>query len=284
MEKDTPLLSIIMPCFNHGRFLQEALDSIQQDKVPHALEVIIVDDGSTDARTLSKLEELKQQGVVVLHQKNAGPAAARNTAIQNASGKYILPLDADNKLTPEYINKGISILEEGKYQVVYCTPLFFGDAAARTFTSFPFDINELLAANYIDNCALFTKEVWVKNNGYDTRIPYWGHEDWEFWINAYANGFSFYFIPEKLFYYRVVEASVATQFKDKQKQQDNHQYIIQKHYQLYLGQFLKLNYIRKKYKTDITRFIVAPFIFLGYLLHMVKTPFQKAEEKFGKKD
>ena len=285
MDSSTCMLSVIMPCFNHGKYLQEALDSIQKEKVAYPFEVIIVDDGSTDAFTLTKLEELKAHGYIVIHQKNAGPAAARNTGVANAKGKYILPMDADNMITPEYINTGIAILEKGEYQVTYCTPVFFGDtgAASRAFKSQPFDITELLAANYIDNCAVYLKEVWVKNNGYDTSIPYWGHEDWEFWINAFANGFKFYFITQKLFHYRIVAASVAEQFKDQKKLEDNRCYIMQKHHQLYLTQYLKLNYIRQKYKTDINRFLFSPFIFLGYKLGIVKSPFKKANTNFDKK-
>ncbi|GAB2831128.1 glycosyltransferase family 2 protein [Ferruginibacter profundus] len=286
MDASNCMLSVIMPCFNHGIYLQDALDSIKKEKVSFSFEVIIVDDGSTDAYTLTRLDELKVQGYTVIHQQNGGPAVARNTAIKNARGKYILPLDADNMLTPEYINTGVAILEKGEYQVVYCSPVFFGDtgAGARTFKSIPFDITELLAANYIDNCAMFSKEVWIKNNGYDTDIPYWGHEDWEFWINAYANGFKFYFISEKLFHYRIVAASVATQFKDEKKRTDNQNYIVKKHHRLYLGEYLKLNYIRKKYKTDIQRFLLAPFIFSGYLLNIIKSPFKKAEERFKNKN
>jgi glycosyltransferase involved in cell wall biosynthesis len=276
------MLSVIMPCFNHGIYLQEALDSIRKDEINCTFEIIVVDDGSTDDYTLLKLEELKAEGITVIHQKNSGPAAARNTAVENAKGKYILPLDADNKLTPEYINTGINILEKGEYQIVYCTPEFFGDvgSGSRYFKSIPFDIYELLAANYIDNCALFLKEVWIKNKGYDTQIPYWGHEDWEFWINAYANGFKFYFIKEKLFYYRVVNNSVADQFKEIKKVEENQLYIVKKHAGMFNLNYKKLNYITKKYNTDINRFIFTPFIFLAYKLSIIKSPFKKADGKF----
>jgi glycosyltransferase involved in cell wall biosynthesis len=282
MEASHCTLSIIIPCFNHGAYLQETLQSIKKEEIVHSFEVIIVDDGSTDKATLASLEELKLKGYTVIHQKNAGPAAARNTAIEHAKGKYILPLDADNKITAQYINTGIAILEKGDYQIVYCTPHFFGDTAkaSRFFVSKPFDITEMLAVNYIDNCAFYLKEVWIKNNGYDTAIPYFGHEDWEFWINAYANGFKFYFIKEKLFYYRILKNSVADQFKENKKVQANQLYILKKHASLYNLEYKKLQYIKSKYKTDISRFILAPFIFLGYKLNIIKSPFTKAEERF----
>lgn len=282
MDDSTCVLSIIMPCFNHGKYIQEALDSIKKEEIKYAYEVVIADDGSTDNETLLKLEELKGKGYKVIHQKNAGPAAARNTAIQHAVGKYILPLDADNKLTTEYINTGIDILEKGDYQIVYCSPEFFGDIekGTRIFKSKSFDISDLLEANYIDNCAVFLKEVWTKNNGYDVAIPYYGHEDWEFWINAYANGYKFCFIPKKLFYYRFVKNSLAEQFKSKEKSFANQQYIIQKHTRLFCTQYLKLSYIKRKYIADMNRFPVSFFIFLGYKLKLIKSPFKKADQRF----
>ena len=282
MQTTACMLSVIMPCFNHGSYIQEALDSIKKEEIKFSYEVIIVDDGSTDAFTLSKLEALKLEGYTVIHQKNGGPGAARNTAIQNAAGKYILPLDADNKITAAYINTGIPILEEGKYQIIYCTPLFFGELAgsARRFTSKPFDIANLLEENYIDCCSLFTKEVWIKNSGFDTAIPYYGHEDWEFWINAYHNGFKFLFLKESLFYYRILANSEADKFKDENKLIADHQYIIKKHAALFLTQYLKLSYIKRKYIADINRFVFTPFIFLGYKLGLVKSPFKKAAARF----
>ncbi len=284
MNTSACVLSVIMPCYNHGSYIQEALDSIKKEEIEFSYEVIIVDDGSTDAATLAKLDALQQQGYTVIHQKNGGPAAARNTAIQHARGKYILPLDADNKITAAYINKGIPVLEEGQYQIIYCTPVFFGELAAspRRFTSKPFDIATLLEENYIDCCSLFTKEVWIKNNGFDTNVPYYGHEDWEFWINAYSNGFKFLFLQEPLFYYRILANSEADKFKDAAKLTADHEYIIKKHAPLFLTQYLKLSYIKRKYIADINRFIFAPFIFSGYKLGFIKSPFKKAAARFEK--
>lgn len=284
MNSSDCILSIIMPCFNHGKYIQDALDSIGPEKISYPIEVVIVDDGSTDIPTLAKLDELKAKGYKVIHQKNAGPAAARNTAIRNANGKYILPLDADNRIMPEYVNTGIAVLEKGTYQIAYCTPHFFGDIGngSRVFKSKPFDIATMFEANYIDNCSIFLKEVWTKNNGYDEAIPHYGHEDWEFWINAFANGFKFYFIKQKLFYYRIVSDSVITKFSDDKKLGEDHVYIIKKHATLFLTQYLKLGYLKGKYMRDINRFVFSPFIFLGYKLNIIKSPFKKAAERFEK--
>lgn len=160
--------------------------------------------------------------------------------------------------------------------------MFFGELAgsARRFTSKPFDITILLEENYIDCCSLFTKEVWIKNNGFDTRIPYYGHEDWEFWINAYSNGFKFLFLQEHLFYYRILVNSEADKFKDENKLIADHQYILKKHSALFIKQYQKLSYIKRKYIADINLLIFAPFIFIGYKLGLVKSPFKKAATRF----
>jgi glycosyltransferase involved in cell wall biosynthesis len=281
MNSASPVISIIIPCYNHGAYIEDALNSIKQDEINYACEVIITDDGSSDEYTLQKLEELQAAGYMVLHQQNSGPAAARNNGIACAKGKYILPLDADNKITAAYINTAVPILEKGEYNIIYCTPYFFGDAALqnRNFTSMPFDISTLLEGNYIDNCAVFTKEVWIKNNGYDTGLPYYGHEDWEFWINAYSNGFKFLFLKQHLFYYRILANSEADKFKDKQKVIKNQLYIITKHAALYLTEYKKLNYLRRKYVADIKWILPAPFLYLAYKLKLVKSPFEKAEKK-----
>ncbi len=134
-----------------------------------------------------------------------------------------------------------------------------------------------MAGNYIDNCVVFNKIVWEKNKGYDVDMPYFGHEDWEFWINAYTNGFKFFYLPEKLFYYRILTNSVICQLNGTDNLQKNHAFIIAKHSSLFATEFIKLKYIKNKYQRDINRFLFSPFIFLGYILGFLKTPFKKAE-------
>src|ERR1700730_11658859 len=94
-------VSIIIPCYNQGHYLMEALDSIKGIN-PGLLEVIIVNDGSTDPYTNELCKNLESQGWQVIWQDNKGLSAARNVGIRQASGNYILPLDADNKIRTEY--------------------------------------------------------------------------------------------------------------------------------------------------------------------------------------
>ena len=127
MTHPSTTVSIVIPCYNHGQYIQEALDSIEVQKINYAVEIIIVDDGSSDAATLQKLDDLKALNYTVIHQTNGGPGKARNAGIQVAMGKYILPLDADNKISPDYINKAVPVLEKNDADIVYAAPQFFGD-------------------------------------------------------------------------------------------------------------------------------------------------------------
>ena len=93
-----PLISIVIPCYNHGQYIDEAIISVEEYKNKD-YEIIIINDGSTDNFTNIRLEELKEGGYNVIVQKNQGLGKTRNNGIKIANGKYILPLDADNKIT-----------------------------------------------------------------------------------------------------------------------------------------------------------------------------------------
>ena len=101
-------VSIVIPCFNHGEFLPEAVASVTKigrDDV----ELIVVDDGSTDEETVREVDKLVAQGIKVIRQGNKGPAAARNVAIRASQGEYIFPLDADDRLRSGWIDSAIAI-------------------------------------------------------------------------------------------------------------------------------------------------------------------------------
>src|SRR5262245_10979391 len=97
-------VSVVIPCFNLGRYLGEAVESVRRQSRKPA-ELIIVDDGSTDAETLNLFERLAREGVTILRQANQGAPAARNYGIRNASGPYILCLDADDVLEPAFLEE-----------------------------------------------------------------------------------------------------------------------------------------------------------------------------------
>jgi glycosyltransferase involved in cell wall biosynthesis len=202
------VLSIIIPCYNHGQYLKEALQSILAcDAILY--EVIIVDDGSTDAYTSQVLNELKKQGYNVIQQPNQGVAAARNNGIRNAKGKYILPLDSDNRIRPDYVYEGVKILDNNpEISVVYGNAEYFGEKKGEWVTG-PFNLQRLMLRNYIDTCSIFRKSMWEELGGFDTSKTIMSCEDWDFWLRAALARYGFYYVNKVLFEYRVSSNSLS---------------------------------------------------------------------------
>jgi glycosyltransferase involved in cell wall biosynthesis len=227
------VISVIIPCYNHGAYLEEAIQSVEENIGSYACEIIIVDDGSSDALTLKVLASLIQRGYNVLQQKNQGLAAARNNGIALAKGEFILPLDSDNKIDKNYLTKAVEVLKQNStIEVVYGKAMFFGNSdevrklGLREVGEFNF--TKMLYANYIDACALFRKSTWSRVGGYDGKMPEMGHEDWEMWVNIFLSGGKFYFLQEVGFYYRVVAGSMLTTGAEM-KHDRNKDYIYEKH-------------------------------------------------------
>jgi glycosyltransferase involved in cell wall biosynthesis len=202
-------VSVVIPCFNHGEFLPEAVASVTNIK-RNDIETIVVDDGSTDDRTRKEMDALTAQGIRVIRQENKGLAAARNAGIAISRGEYILPLDADNRLRPGYIDHGIRILDANpRVGVVYGDAEYIGLRTGRWHVG-SFERDRLLQWNCIDACAVYRRSIWEQNHGYDGTMPVQGLEDWDFWLGALEHGWEFAYVPEVLFDYRKAEQSMIT--------------------------------------------------------------------------
>jgi glycosyltransferase involved in cell wall biosynthesis len=205
-----PKISIILTCYNLGAFLQEALDSIAQYPQPEHCEVIIVDDGSTELRTIQILDALDTQRYKVIRQRNTGLGKARNNGIRRARAEYIIPLDADNHLLPAMIERTIEVLDRDPgIEVFYGDLQRFGEHNARSAVG-PFDFGRLYRSNYIDACAGFRRSLWERLGGYDENMPVMGFEDWDFWLRASVVGARFHYVPEVFFNYRVRKGSMLS--------------------------------------------------------------------------
>lgn len=206
-------VSVVIPCFNAGRHLDEAVQSALAQTWPE-LEVVIVDDGSTDPETLHLLESADWPRTRIFHQPNAGPAAARNLAIQEAQGDYILPLDADDTIDASYAEKGVAVLDaRPEVGCVYCKAMKFG-AEEGPWDLPPYRLQELVIDNIIFVTALFRKADWRAIGWFDERLRH-GVEDYDFWVKMVASGKDVVQLDEFLFHYRVQEKSRTTRFQDE---------------------------------------------------------------------
>ena len=227
-----PLISVIIPCFNHGLFIEDAVYSISKQSYCN-IEIIIVDDGSDDLVTIEKLKSIQiKYNATVVFQKNSKTSKARNTGFKHSKGKYIMILDADDLADFTFIEKSYNIIEKyPRIGVVSSFGLCFG---SENFFWLPYGGGIKNFLNDI-NCpafALIRREIWVENNGFDENMLI-GYEDWEFWINTTKKGHLIYIIEEFLYFYR---QHGQTRAKDAFKARDSIvKYIQAKHPDVFLN-------------------------------------------------
>jgi glycosyltransferase involved in cell wall biosynthesis len=226
-----PIVSIIIPCYNQDKYILECLDSVKAQTYSN-WECIVIDDGSIDNTKSLVQNYIQNEKRIKYHfQQNAGVSVARNNAIKMCSGKYILPLDGDDKIGDSYLEKAVYQLENNdKLAVVYCKAKLFGNSSGNwELPNYSFEL--LLKRNVFFCTALFRKVDFDKTNGFDPLMKV-GLEDWEFWISLLSNGGDVYQIKEILFYYRIVKNSRNSSF-DENKEREIRQYVYNKHKLLY---------------------------------------------------
>ena len=226
-----------MPCYNDGKYINEAVSSVRKQTYPN-IELIIINDGSDDIRTLKALRELQDEGVVVIESGNLGPAGARNLGIKHASGQYILPLDSDDTIEPTYIEKAVKIIEQDEtLGGVYCLARYFGKRHGRWELP-AYSLEAMLLDNVVFITTIFRKSDWEKAGGFDESLIH-GMEDYDFWLSMIEMGKHFYAIPEELFFYRIKKRSRTSRFlsnpentnKTYEKIYSNHkEFFLQNHF------------------------------------------------------
>lgn len=210
-----PKVSVIIPCYNQGIYIDECVESVLCQTF-NDFEIIIINDGSSDDYTNKILSDYNKPKTTVINSVNQGPSVARNTAIVHAKGEYILPLDADDKLAPEYLEKALKVFEQcPEISVVYSLGQYFG-AINRLCSFKPYKFPDFLLGNVVFITALYKKSDWEKYKGYNKNMIY-GWEDFDFWLYFVADNKKFYRIEEPLFYYRRLEISRTTGVKDEKR-------------------------------------------------------------------
>ena len=199
-------ISVIIPCYNQVEYLDESLQSVL-DQTYTNWECIIVNDGSTD-----NTQEVANSWVTLdnrfryFKKNNGGVSSARNFGISLAQGEYILPLDADDKIAPEYIKLAINEFVRNKdLKLIYCKSQKFG------FKNEPWQLPDfnlrLLASNNMIFCSsIFKKLDWHETGGYDEKMDE-GFEDWDFWISLLKDGGQVIRLDYLGFFYRIKHAS-----------------------------------------------------------------------------
>jgi glycosyltransferase involved in cell wall biosynthesis len=236
-----PLVSVIIPCYNQGQFLEEALASVANQTFSN-WECIIVDDGSTiDFEDIVKKLMLNDTRISFYKKENGGLSSARNFGIEKAKGAYILPLDADDKIASTYLENAVKVFEDdASVKVVYGNANYFGNKTGNWELP-DYSLAQLAKKNCIYCSALFLRKDWEVGGGYDEKMIY-GLEDWDFWISLLKDGGKVIKLKEVCFYYRIRDNSMVRSITKEQKE-ELWSYLSQKHTAFFikhLGSFIAL--------------------------------------------
>jgi glycosyltransferase involved in cell wall biosynthesis len=178
---ETPLVSVLIPHYNQSLVLGECVESVRAQDYPQ-VEIVVVDDASTEVESVDLLAELErdEDTTVVRLTENGGPSRARNAGLEHCRGRFVLPVDADNLLIPDAIEKLVAQLNSAAEDVGFIYPNldFFGNRD-EYHKAPPYNLFSLLHANFCDTCSLIDREVFDAGLRYHEGI-HLGHEDWEF--------------------------------------------------------------------------------------------------------
>jgi glycosyltransferase involved in cell wall biosynthesis len=216
-------VSIIIPCYNHAQYLPQAIESALAQDYDN-VEVIVVNDGSTDdslsvARGYKErldTQQVESPRMVIVSQENQGLSNARNTGIAASTTEpreFILPLDADDWIEPDYLKKTVPLMQEN-VGIVGTYVACFGIKDYVWYTFSP-TIEQLKQDNPIPVCSLIKRSVLLQVNGYNPALSgqdkeYIGYEDWNLWLDIVKRGWKVVIVPEALFHYREKPDSMLT--------------------------------------------------------------------------
>lgn len=214
-----PLVSVVVTLFNYGRHLDGCLGSVLA-QTHRRLELIVIDDASTDASAALARDWLKkhaarfERAVLVGHARNQGLSTARNTGFQAARAEHVFVLDADNAIYPRAIARLSEAMGNGDFGLAYSQLEFFGDLQRLGYADI-WERELFKPANYVDAMALVSKARWAEVGGY--RQFDLGWEDFDLWLRFLERGVRGVFVPEILCRYRVHGASMLRKDTDLNK-------------------------------------------------------------------
>jgi glycosyltransferase involved in cell wall biosynthesis len=234
-----PTATIVIPCYNHGRFVADAAASALE-QTGADIRVVVVDDGSDDGVTPQACDELAErfgEHVRVIHQTNTGLPGARNRGAAEARTEYLAFLDADDTIDPDFVRKladAIELAADPAVSHAYCQETLT-DRAHGTWRVPDWDPELLLITNLHPVTCLVRRDVFEALGGFDASMTR-GYEDWEFWVRCAANRYRAVRVAEPLFFWR--RHSQDTMIHDAVTRHDQlYAQIIERHRDLYERSF-----------------------------------------------
>jgi len=215
-ETDPPPVAVVIACCDQGAYLAEALASVRAQRYPN-IRCVVVDDGSRDPDTLRVLDSLRDAPVrLVRHAQRRGLPAARNTGVRAAGCDFFVPLDADDRLHPDFVARLLGPLRADPQAAwAYGHVRLFG-AREGLWACPPFDRRRLLIENLCPATALIRRAAFDAVGGYREAMTE-GYEDWDLWIALASTGWRGVCIPQPLFEYRQHPRGVSMRDRAEQR-------------------------------------------------------------------
>jgi glycosyltransferase involved in cell wall biosynthesis len=195
-----PTISVVIPCYNSGKFLDLPLDSLARQTF-RDFETVIINDGSTDQVTKDKLKTL-DPSIRVVHQDNKGLSAARNTGFREAKADIVLPLDSDDQLEPTYLEEMLGALRSAPAGVGFAVSHVRQIGAAQAIEKRYVNSFDVLFKNVTGYTLMLRKAAWQAAGGYDETMRD-GYEDWEFSLRLITSGVRGVVVDKPIFIYTV---------------------------------------------------------------------------------
>ncbi|GAB3236626.1 glycosyltransferase family 2 protein [Algoriphagus aestuariicola] len=225
----TPLVSIVVPCYNQAKYLRETVENALKSTY-RPIEILIINDGSKD-NSLELAHQLAQEHpeIRVLDQPNGGVSVARNNGINSAKGEIILPLDGDDLIAPNYMEEAVNVLTtRPEVRVVYCKGIKFDENGQKKWKLKPFSLYNLARDNMIFPATFFRRKDALEVGGFSDDMTM-GREDWEFWIKMLKNGGEVVQLPFIGYFYRLTPTSKRKKTATHQKKIERLAYLNSKH-------------------------------------------------------
>lgn len=175
-------IAVIVPCFNDGEFAAKAVASVREQE---PVEIVVVDDGSTEPDTLAALRRLEAGGTRVIHRPNGGLGVARTTGLEHARQRFVFPLDADDELEPGALAAMADVLEAHPQAAFTWGDYVLTGKGKGTYRSpdrwLPWTLTYV---NPYPVCSMFRRETLELLGGWEG----WAYEDWDLWLRAVGAG------------------------------------------------------------------------------------------------
>jgi len=253
-----PRVSVVIPCYDLGRFLDEAVDSVLVQTLED-VEIVVVDDGSKDPATVELLAGYRRPRTRVIHTPNRGLAAARNLGIGESRGHYVCALDADDRLAPTFLERAVALLDADPGLAFVSSWLeTFGDERW-LWRQDACDLVTLLGEDTVHTAAVVRRTVLDEVGGYATDMGVAGYEDWDLWLSIVERGHRGTIIPEVLFHYRRRPGSMSSICCEPTNHVHLVGYLVDKHAASYRTHLLSLlerkdremaGYLRQNWETE----------------------------------